>query len=127
MARLPLPTEDDEQRAVVQWLEVHRVEFAHVPNGGYRTRVEAAIFRGLGVKRGVPDLIIFDRPPALPGAPAAAIEMKRRKGGVVSPEQREWLEKLRQRGWAVAVCEGADQAIRVLEEWGYGRRNGNGG
>ncbi len=122
---IPLPTEDDEQRAVVDWLEVHRICFFAVPNGGYRRHIEAAIMQGLGVRKGVPDLIIAEAPP-IGGYHAAAIEMKRQRGGVVSPEQRVWLEKLRQRGWAVAVCEGADEAIAQLEAWGYGRRKGVG-
>ena len=123
LARDPrLPLEEDEQRTVVQWLAANRILFTHVPNGGQRSRIEAAIMNGLGVQAGVPDLLIFDPPPALPTLRAAAVEMKRQKGGVVSPQQKDWLRRLDGRMWATAVCQGADEAIRQLEAWGYGNR-----
>ena len=31
----------------------------HTPSGGYRRRTEAAIFTGLGVKAGIPDLLVL--------------------------------------------------------------------
>lgn len=117
-----IPREDDEQRAVVDWLNTYRIAFTAVPNGGKRSRIEAAIMVGLGVQRGFPDLIVVERPPAHPDALCAAIELKRREGGVVSPEQEAWLARLQSLGWVVAVCEGADEAIAQLETWGYGRR-----
>ncbi|HEY8417043.1 MAG TPA: VRR-NUC domain-containing protein [Limnochordales bacterium] len=117
-----VPTEDQEQRVVVEWLRWHGILFAHVPNGGYRRRVEAAIFRGLGVQPGVPDLLIFDPPPAEPGRPGAALELKRRRGGRATQAQLQWLAELARRGWAVAVCRGAEEAIAQLEAWGYGGR-----
>jgi hypothetical protein len=51
-----------------------------------------------------------------------AIELKRQKGGRVTPEQTAWLEHLKARGWAVAVCRGAMEAIRFLQELGFGGR-----
>lgn len=86
---LPLPTEEDEQRAVVEWMTWHHLCFAAIPNGGYRRPIEAAIFKGQGVQSGVPDLLIFDAPPTDIGYRGAAIEMKRQKGGRVSDEQHE--------------------------------------
>lgn len=122
--RMPVPSEEQEQRVVVRWLELHGVLFCHVPNGGSRRRVEAAIFRGLGVQPGVPDLLIFDPPPAAPDRRGTALEMKRRKGGRLTDLQRRWLEALQARGWYAAVCHGADEALAVLQRLGYGRRAG---
>lgn len=119
---LPIPTEDEEQRVVVQWLQLHGILFCHIPNGGYRRRTEAAIMSGLGVRKGVPDLLIFDPPPAAPGYRGVALEMKRRVGGRLSAWQRVWLDALQRRGWYTAVCRGADEAIETLERLGYGRR-----
>lgn len=57
--------EDDLQRKCVEILErVHPryqgdVLWFHVPNGGGRSKVEAAIFKGLGVVAGVPDLVLI--------------------------------------------------------------------
>ena len=33
--------------------------YFHVPNGGYRSRSEGAKFKAMGVRAGVPDLILF--------------------------------------------------------------------
>ncbi|MHB1937038.1 MAG: VRR-NUC domain-containing protein [Acidobacteriaceae bacterium] len=121
---LPVPTEDQEQRVVVQWLTLMRVRFTHPANEGTKSAVRGAIMKGLGLVPGVPDLLIFDPPPAVSGAVGAAIELKRRRGGVVSDAQKEWLEALAERGWQVAVCHGADEAIATLEAWGYGRGRG---
>ena len=45
---------------------------------------------------------------------------KTQKGGRVTPEQTAWLEHLKARGWAVAVCRGAMEAIRFLQKLGFG-------
>lgn len=111
--------EDHEQSVVVDWLEQRGVLFTHVPNGGNRNVITGARLKRLGLKRGVPDILIFDPPPN-DAAIGVAIEMKRRKGGATSKEQREWLEKLDARGWAAFVCLGADQAIEQLTKLGYG-------
>lgn len=79
----------------------------------------------IGLKPGVPDLIILTPPPSPKwpypdgGYVGAVIEMKRRKGGKVSDEQEKWLEHFASYTWATCVANGADEAIRQLEEWGY--------
>jgi len=53
--------EDKIQRAVIEHLRVRGVRdlfYFHCPNGGARRKTEAAIMRGLGVRAGVPDLIM---------------------------------------------------------------------
>lgn len=130
--KLPTPTEDQEQRTVCEWLDLHGITYCHVPNGGSRRRVEAAIFAGIGVKPGVPDLLIFDPSYAIRGGKVdvyyhgAAVEMKRRgrekeKDGGVTDDQRWWLERLKERNWAVTVAYGASEAIDFLESLGYGK------
>ncbi len=58
-----VPTEDQEQMTLMSW--AHRVKYGsgrlsdylfHIPNGGSRNIIEAAKFKKLGVKAGVPDL-----------------------------------------------------------------------
>ena len=128
-----IPTEEAEQIAVADWLRLHRIRFHHSPNGGIRDfkmdpktgkqySVTAIKMRRMGTSNGFPDLMILDAPPLLPTAPGVMVEMKRTKGGVVSDEQKEWHEYLRSRGWKVMVARGADEAIRFLESYGYGRR-----
>ena len=116
-----IPTEEQEQLALVQWLELHKIRYTHVPNEGKHKVQYRAKQKRLGVKPGVPDILIFDRPPLSPENVGVAIELKRQKGGRVTPEQTAWLEHLKARGWAVAVCRGAMEAIELLESLGYGR------
>lgn len=118
---LPTPTEQEEQRVVAQWLDLHGILWTHPPLGGYRRRIEAAILHGLGARSGVPDVLIFDRPPLHPEYVGTAIELKRRNGGRPTTSQKEWLENLRKRGWYTAVCWGSGEAIDLLERLGYGK------
>ena len=115
------PPEEAEQQVLAKWLDMHKINWFHPPNGGHRNVVVAAKLKAQGVKPGVPDIVIVDRPPLYPDNIGTAIELKRRKGGSVTPDQREWLCKLKDRGWAVAVCKGAAEAIDFLESLGYGR------
>ena len=120
-----LPTEDEEQRTVADWLDAHGVLWFHVPNGGFRHIATAMRLKKLGLKAGVPDIIIVDRPGMVENGKlyvGAAIEMKRRRGGMVSPEQNEWLLSLEQRGWKCKVAKGSDEAIKFLTECGYAER-----
>jgi hypothetical protein len=109
------PLEDTEQMCVVDWLRLHRVLFsATVP--------DRRICQRMGYSPGVPDLMIYDRPETVENGlvyVGAAIEMKRRKGGIVSAEQKIWIEGLAERGWKCKVALGADDAIQFLEECGY--------
>jgi hypothetical protein len=71
------------------------------------------------MKKGIPDILIFDSPPNYPSKKGAALEMKRLKGGKVSDEQQDWLEYFDANSWVVGVAEGVDQAIKFLQECGY--------
>jgi len=123
MSKEIIPTEDQEQKVVAQWLDLHKIKYAAIPNGGLRNKIVAAKLVGQGVKRGVPDLLIFDPPPASPKRTGLAIEMKRTKGGTVSDDQKEWLVALEERNWITQVCKGATEAIRLLETLGYGKQS----
>jgi hypothetical protein len=43
--------------------------------------------------------------------------MKRRKGGVLSPVQREWIERLSNSGYRVVVCLGWEDAKKKIIEY----------
>jgi hypothetical protein len=77
-----------------------------IPNGGSRNKVEAQNLKMEGVSPGVPDLMI----PSL----RLFIEMKRTKGGVVSPEQNEWLAYLRECGYTAEVARGFEEAKAII-------------
>lgn len=114
---LRIPTEDEEQKAVLAWAEQNRGRcpalglLFHIPNGGSRGKAEAGRFKAMGVKKGVPDLFL---PAPRDGWHGLWVEMKRLKGGRVEPEQEDWHEKLRAAGYRVEVCRGAEAAIQVI-------------
>lgn len=79
-----------------------------IPNGGYRALSTAKALRAEGVVKGVPDLHV----PAW----RLWIEMKRVKGGRLSPEQKAMIEHLESVGHTVIVGMGAkDASQKVLD------------
>jgi hypothetical protein len=102
------------QRAVFDHLRARaaRGVFAfHVPNGGYRKPVEAAIMQGLGVKAGVPDVV------AIHEGRCYGLELKA-EGGRASPKQLEAIAAMEAAGAHCCIAEGLDRALAVLEQWG---------
>lgn len=119
---LLVPTEEQEQATLADWLNLHGLLWLHIPNEGLHHVAYRRKQARLGLRAGAPDILIFDPPPAHPSSPGVAIELKRVKGGRVRPQQLAWLEELRDRGWFARVCYGAGEAIEWLETLGYGRR-----
>lgn len=117
---LPVPTEDEEQMIVIQWANLSGGKWPdlkwiyHTPNGGSRSKAEAARFKAMGVKAGVPDLFL---PAAYGGYHGLYIEMKRRKGGKLSAEQKKWIAALIENDYRVERCDGWEEAVAVLEEY----------
>ena len=115
----PVPTEDAEHEALAQYLDARGFLWCHVANearGGARSRVALGQkMKRLGVKAGVPDVLIFNRPNEPAHCAGVAIELKRRRGGRVTKEQEWWGEELRKRGWVCEVCHGVEEAIELIE------------
>lgn len=102
------------QRTVFQHLAARPATgtFAfHVPNGGARSRTEAAILKGLGVVAGVPDII------AVRDGRMFALELKA-PGGTTSADQDAAQAALHAAGATVATATGLDEALAQLEAWG---------
>lgn len=116
----PRVYEEQEQEALAAWLNGWRLWWCHVPNETNAMPSYMAKRRRLGVQAGVPDVLIFDRPPRNPTCAGVAIELKRADGGRVSQNQQLWLEHLGSIGWLVSVCYGAREAIDWLRKLGYG-------
>lgn len=119
-----VPLECLEQETVSQWLDLHKVFYNISISGAFLHPATFNRLKRMGYKRGLPDILIFDPPSAYSemGAVGVVIEMKRRKGGIISDEQAIWLEKLTNRKWICFVAKGADEAINFLELCGYGGR-----
>lgn len=109
------------QRAVFQHLALRSMPgvFAfHCPNGGKRSKIEASIFKGLGVRSGVPDVLIFYR------AQIFGLELKATKGRL-TPVQRQTLNEMEMAGARTAIAHSLDEALVTLECWGVLRRDSN--
>jgi hypothetical protein len=114
-----IPKEEDDQRALADCLDRLGLCWFHVPN---EIKCSAQYLRKrarLGVKKGVLDNFIFNKPPKFPKLKGAIIEMKRKKGGKISDEQYLWAAELSDLGWAVGFCNGIDEALQQLRDWGY--------
>jgi len=111
----PPPTEDQEQRIVAQFLDLLGFRWTHCPNEGKRNPVNGARLKASGMKKGTPDILIFDPPPGSDWV-GVAIELKRSKGGKISKEQQEWLDALSDRGWLTRCCKGSGETIEFIRE-----------
>jgi hypothetical protein len=108
---LPLPTEDQEQAVFVQWLRLQGYKHFRVPNETYtKSWKQKTKNKALGVSSGVPDLFV------IVSGRLVAVEMKRKKGGVISASQMEWFKHLSDAGIVCKVCKGADEAIAFIGE-----------
>lgn len=113
----PIPTEDSEQAALFDWANYatgrhpELVLLYAIPNGGKRHIKTAITLRRTGVKPGVPDIHL---PVARGSYHSLYIEMKRRKGGTVSPEQKEWHKALQEQGHCCLVCKGWEEAREAI-------------
>jgi len=115
-----VPTESQEQIAVIQWCKRAVSEYPevdnmfHIPNGGKRNIATAARLKLEGVKPGVPDLFLAA---ASRGYHGLFIEMKRLKGGSLSGKQKEWFKNLKKAGYACVEAEGAQRAIALIKSY----------
>lgn len=122
-------SESAEQMKVVEWCRVtdyvsgNRLGTGlifHIPNGGWRSKAEAAQLKAMGVRAGVSDLFL---PLPSNGKSGLWIEMKaasepgRSSGGRLSDEQGGWLAEMNARGYGAICAFGADQAIDAIKAY----------
>ena len=110
-------TEHQEQCKVIEWADKHPIAgliFA-IPNGSHKSPAMAAKFKREGLRSGVPDLFLPVPRKALWNG--LFVEMKRVKGSITSEAQYHWHEALLSMGYQVKVCRGADDAIKVIQEY----------
>ena len=110
-----------EAVALMHWWAITAPRFsvdsrllAAIPNGGHRHKATAAMLKATGATAGVPDLLI---PASRKGWHGLFIEMKRTKGGTVSPEQKDWLAHLNEQGYRAEVCKGFEAAKAVIQDY----------
>lgn len=129
------PSDTGERREhirVVGALEAAGLVYHHSPNGELRDARVAATLRRMGTQPGFPDLIILTPPPARPGCPAVALELKRPAlehgdevatppwaWGEFTEHQQLWLASLEELGWCSLVAWTAEGAVEQLRDLGY--------
>lgn len=115
--RNEVPAEEVEQTCLFRWAALQsgampELQMLHaIPNGGKRSKAEAARMKAAGVKAGVPDMCL---PVPRGEYHGLYIELKRQKGGRLSDEQRIWLGKLREQGYAAYMCCGWNEAAETI-------------
>jgi hypothetical protein len=113
MTRRRARPEDQIQKAVLAHLSLRGAPTAywfHVANGGFRSPIEAAILKSLGVRAGVPDLIIIH------DGKTYGLELKA-DGNKPTKLQIEAQDAMRAAGAEVAIAIGLDAALQQLEQW----------
>lgn len=106
------PTEDAEHMAVVRALRAKGIPFWHTPNEIWTQSIKQKVrSKALGTQSGIPDLFV-----CFPGQ-LVGIEMKRKKGGVVSPTQKYWAQILEQCNIPVWVAHGYEEAMEVIAKY----------
>lgn len=108
-----IPTEHHEQALFVQWFrrKYIGVLIHSIPNGGHRSFSTATALKVEGTVKGIPDLFIPEW--------HIWVEMKRIKGGSLSPEQKNIIEYLEECGYQVIVGKGFLHAKEQMETLKY--------
>lgn len=111
--------EDAIQRAVFElkhyYPELHRM--MHIPNGGARSKTEAAILKGLGVMPDVSDVLV---PLPIPGGPAGLWLELKAPGKEPTHEQFVFLADMAEAGYEAKWANSTDVAIEIVV--GYVKR-----
>ena len=110
-------SEESVHVAVADALRAYGVDFFHPPNESKAHVSKRVRLRKMGLSKGVPDIVIVTPPPC-GGYVAAALEIKSDTGRP-TPEQKEWIERMRAHGWAAAIAKGLDACLQQLRDWGY--------
>ena len=108
-------SEHDEAVALAQYLDILKTQgkielFSHIPNETF-TRNWGTKMKNKqeGVRPGVPDYIVVTKDKI------GFIELKR-KGGVVSKDQRQWFDSLGGKSTGACIAYGFEPAKRFVEE-----------
>jgi hypothetical protein len=103
-----IPTEHEEQVGLLQWWKNRfpTILLFSIPNGGKRAISVAKRLKAEGQTPGIPDLFC---PKYL-----LWVEMKRTKGGKLSPEQEKIIKYLKLIGHTVIIGKGATDASKQI-------------
>lgn len=115
--------EHQEQAALMRWAEYQSKKLPElallfaIPNGGARHPAVAGKLKAEGVKAGVPDLFL-PVPRNVQGIAFNGLFIEMKAGrNKPTPPQVQWIMRLSQHGYRVAVCWGWEAAREVIEEY----------
>jgi hypothetical protein len=107
------------QREFVKYMKLQHPKVLYCASAGglHTSPNQAQKMKAAGYVKGFPDMTIFE-----PSGPYKGlfIEIKA-AGGKVSPEQKEWVEKLNQRGYCAKVCKGLGECMDTLNNYLAGK------
>jgi hypothetical protein len=106
-------SEDNFQKSVARYLDSKGVLWFHCPNGGHRNVAEAAKLKAMGVKAGVPDVLIFE---PRKGYHGFAIELKVAKNKRTE-HQMEMQELFMSHNWKVITSYSLDEVIAEIDNY----------
>lgn len=110
-------SESQEQVALMDWLRLQYPDVAlhtiYITNERKQSPRMGALFKRKGLLPGASDLFI-----AWPNANfhGLFIELKT-KAGIVSPTQKEFLQRMNAKGYLARVARGADEGIEIIKEY----------
>lgn len=109
------PTEAQDQIALIKWAWVTKQKtLVHSVNEGKRSIGQLIFAKKMGMRAGFPDLALYE---PRNGKHGLFIEMKRKTKGVLTDEQKWWLNHLNDMGYHAVCCYGLDQAIAEVEKY----------
>ena len=105
--------EQNLQITCVRWFRYQHPDeiLIHIPNGGYRTAIEALKFKQMGVLSGVLDLLLLKKSGKYG---ALFIEMKSSKGKLTE-SQKLMIERLEMKGYKCEVASSFEEFKRIIE------------
>jgi len=124
MIKLPIPSENQEQRALVKWLSYHPIVrnfYCKNNNEGKRTEQQGFNLKLMGLRPGVSDILIYYPTNTYHGL---FLEVKRNKKYTPSEmktatwiAQEEFLKLVKSVGYHGAVCYGWEEGKKIIEAY----------
>ena len=116
------PLEKEEQIQFVDYCKTHGLKVISTQNGfkmpktAFNFAAYSKTLTKMGLSKGFPDLIILEKNRS--GTHEVLfIEMKRQKGGRISPEQKKWIQTLDDSGYCVGIAKGFKSAVTILTKY----------
>lgn len=114
--RIKPGSETQDQIALANWIKFNYPDLLWTASaGGMRTSIGTAKkMKAMGYSKGFPDIFIYEKRKGFGGL---AIELKKEKGSYPTAEQKQWQERLIERGYFAEIAHGAENAKKAIKEY----------